>query len=335
MARYVCPVCGTLLSKDRYEKALGIWEERRKQLDELERELSERRRSFVEEQKAWRSEQRRKIQEAIQQGKQKEKRRADRLAKQLDGALRAIREKEEQISDLKEQLKRGTTPQIEGLLDEAKFASLLKEAFPEDRIEHTGKGGDVLQHVRLNGRPVGTIVYECKRVPKVLSAHITQTKRAITQRNASYGVLVTVGTKRGRFGFWSERGIFVVHPLGATSFAGVLRDSMIEVARMQLTRKEREAAARRIFEFLSGPEFKNNMQDVLQRAVELREMLHKEARTHLNIWRKRYEYYKSIYESTSTVRSRFHRILETSKQLPAAFKALSPIEKWAQFSLPF
>ncbi len=268
-------------------------------------------------------------------GKDKEKRRAERLSKQLQGAFKVIEEKEYQIADLKDQLKKGTTPQVEGLLDEVRFSSLLKEAFPEDKIDHTGKGGDVLQHVRLNGRALATIVYECKRVPKLLPAHVHQTKRAVLQRNARFGVLVTAGTKRGRFGFWEDRGVFVVHPLGATSFAGVLRDSVIELARMQLTRKEREVAARQKFEYHSGAEFRNSMHNVLEKAVELRDMLYKEAKQHHSLWKKRYEYYKSIYESTSGVRHKFYRILETRKQLPGSLKALPPAERWTQFSLEF
>ena len=162
MARYKCPLCKTVLSRRRYEEVLGIWEERRIRLQEFDRQLRDQRRKFAEEQKLWRREQRQKIQQAIHQGKEKEKRLAVRLSKQLGGAMKAIEAKERQIADLKEQLKKGTTPQVEGLLDEIKFCKLLKERFPQDKVEHTGKGGDVLQHVRLNGRAIGTIVYECK-----------------------------------------------------------------------------------------------------------------------------------------------------------------------------
>jgi len=334
MTSYRCPLCGTKLTRERYEKVLGVWQERRKSLQEFEERLRKDRGEFEGERRAWRAQQRRRIRQAIQQGKEKEIGRAKRLSRQLDGALVAIQEKERQIKDLKEQLKRGTSPQVEGLLDEIRFARVLQEAFPQDKIEHTGKGGDVLQHVRLSGRPIDSIVYECKRVPKVLPAHVAQTRRALLERKASHGVLVTGGTKAGRFGFWSEKGVFVVHPLGAISLAGVLRDSLVALARMQLTRREREVAAKQIFDFLCGPEFKNNMQDVLQRAVDLRDMLQKEATTHFGIWKRRYDHYRSIYERTSKVRSRLLQILETRKQLPRPLKALPPPERWAQFSLP-
>ena len=65
---------------------------------------------------------------------------------------------------VKEQIEKGITPQIEGLLEEGKLLAKLKELFQHDKFEHPGKRGDIIQSVIEQGKEIGKIVYECKKV---------------------------------------------------------------------------------------------------------------------------------------------------------------------------
>ncbi len=42
------------------------------------------------------------------------------------------------------QLEKGTKPQTEGLEFEENLYKRLKKEFPKDKVEHKGKGGDIL-----------------------------------------------------------------------------------------------------------------------------------------------------------------------------------------------
>src|SRR3989344_3573975 len=76
-----------------------------------------------------------------------------------------------QIEELKGQLKKGTTPQIEGINLEHELVKELKQKFPKDRIEHHGQGGDILHYVVCEGKEIASIVYECKRTKSHSKSH--------------------------------------------------------------------------------------------------------------------------------------------------------------------
>ena len=71
----------------------------------------------------------------------KEKKRADMLSSMLQKKMGDIEEQSKMIKELKEQLKKGSTPQLEGISLETELVKELKNKFPKDRVEHHGKGG--------------------------------------------------------------------------------------------------------------------------------------------------------------------------------------------------
>lgn len=114
---------------------------------------------------------------------------------QLERSLQVSAKKYEQANDeikkLKEQIQKGITPQIEGLLEEKTLLAKLEELFPQDKFEHPGKGGDIIQTVIEQEREIGTIVYECKKVKNFDKAHIEQAKEARRMRQADFAILIT------------------------------------------------------------------------------------------------------------------------------------------------
>ena len=320
-----CPVCGTVLSKKRWEEALGVWKARQQHLQEQAAELQREKRELKKDRKKLRE-------EGMKEGKRKEKRRADTLAKQMRGLLERENQQKKRIRDLERQLKQGTTPQVEGLLYEQQLVKQLKARFPHDEIQHTGKGGDVIQRVRVNGRVVGVIVFECKKVQKILKSHIDQTHRAIVQREANYGILVTSGARARFGGFATERDVLIVNPAGVLYLAQLLRGYLIEQAKTKAGRTEREKAARQIFRYLESAQFKTQMRDLIDRAGKLGEMLHDEVHAHERTWERRYQHYKAIFEESYSIGQSFSRILESQLGAPLSPKLLPPAKKY--LSLP-
>ena len=213
-----------------------------------------------------------------------------------------LKQRKERIEELERQLIKKTTPQIEGLLYEENLLAELKKNFPEDKFDHTGKGGDVIEHVVSKDAIVGVIVFECKRVKIFSSAHVTQALAAKEKRKGDFAILVTNAMKKGTQGFFTEKGVIVVHATGIISLATILRNQIVKIAEMKLSQLERESAVRLTLDYLQGPEFSNSMESIIGETMSLYEDLKDEMKKHISIWKKRYNSYSKINLEAITVK---------------------------------
>jgi hypothetical protein len=239
-----------------------------------------------------------------QEGLLRATRTIDATRKQMSTLQQQNQKQQVRISNLETQLQNQTTPQLEGLLYEDKLIEALQKDFPHDKFVHTGKGGDILHHVTLQKNEVGLIVYECKRVGHWQSAHAEQAYAAKIQRKADYAVLVTNAAKKGAGGFFIEKGVIVVSPGGILALAAILREQIIQIAQLKLTKSQREEAIEKTMEYLHGAEFKNSLELVIRKTVEMYEDLKKECHDHVKGWKKRYESLKSVYTNTAQVQGK-------------------------------
>jgi len=223
--------------------------------------------------------------------------------RRMETQSKTIREQKREIQDMRAQLKRQTTPQLEGLLYENQLAKELKKRFSEDHIQHTGKGGDVLQNVMRDKQRVGLIVYECKRVKHYSAQHVKQAAEAKKKRNADFAVLVTNAMKKGTQGFFVERGVIVVHVAGVLSVAGILRNQIVQIAGMKLGQLQRDKAIKLVLEYLEGPEFANSVDAIIHESISVCTSLIDEINKHRTMWKKRYASYKNIYQEATTVKT--------------------------------
>lgn len=197
---------------------------------------------------------------------------------------------------------------------EEELVKELEKEFPEDKIEHHGKTGDIAHHVNFKNKQVGLILYECKKTTKFNPAFIDQTKKAMAQRQATYGVLVTTASKKETAGFWVEKGILIVHPYGAIYIAKVLRRSIMEIYSWKISRMEMEKRSKELMEYITGEDFKNGVEDSIYRTRSLYDMLIKEMNNHRRIWDDRYTHYRIIHDNVNRLEHVTSNIL---KGLPA------------------
>lgn len=300
--KFRCPLCGSLLTQTRYYEIIGVWEERQKlerTLREQLRNLRNEKQKLLREKKEFKKQMKKAVKEAIEKGKAKEKARADRLSEMIQAKTQEIQNLNRKIKELQEQLKKGTTPQIEGLNLEEELVKQLRKEFPEDKIEHHGRTGDIIHCVNFENKQAGIILYECKKTAKFNPAFIDQAKRAMVSRQATFGVLVTTASKKGTAGFWVEKDILVVHPYRAIYIAKVLRKSIIEIYSLKTIPSEMERRSKELMEYIKSEDFKNNVADSIDRTRSLYEMLRKEIKSHKGIWQHRYKHYKKIHENIS------------------------------------
>ena len=295
MKTYRCPVCKKSLTKHEYESALGVMSARETHFDD-ERKTLLKRVARAEQGQA----------RARQEGIRYEKARSQRL---MAGQSRQMKKLQERIA----QLEKGTTPQTDGLEFEHKLVARLKAEFPKDDIQHKGQAGDILHFVKFNNQIAGVIIYECKRCPRISSAHVQQTFRAKQERKAHFAVLVTTGKRRGFSGLCQERGVLVVAPLGTVALASLLREHLIEMQRSNIAIERRAAIAQGLLKFVASPEFSNPIEKVVRTSLQLQDVLREEVKGHQRVWKKRWEHYQAIEWDASDIQANVKSVLHGEK----------------------
>jgi hypothetical protein len=216
-----------------------------------------------------------------------------------------IQRRESKIHQLEEQLKLNKTASELGFANEKEMLKALQEKFPVDKFDHTGKGGDIVQHVINGNKEIGVIVYELKKVSHFNNSHIQQALTAKQQRNADYAVLVT-NAKRSKtdFGFSVTKGVIIIHPAGALTIISILREHLITISKLKLSNKEREQATKAVLDYIYSPAFKNSIESIIDNTIELHSSMKKEIKEHINIWKDRLNRYNDINQKAIIVENR-------------------------------
>lgn len=318
MKTHQCPTCGKVLTKTEWEKALRIHGEREKHLAHRSEELARREREQRTRERDFRREAKKKLAQESKRVRDQERTRASRQQAGLKGTIDKLKER-------LRQRERGTTPQTEGLEFEDRLAARLKREFRDDEVLHKGKGGDVLHTVMFNKRPAGVIIYECKRTPRIDESHIVQANRAKQSREADFAVLVTTGRKKGFSGFAQISGVSVVSPLAAIPLASLLREHLIEMVRLRITREKRVALAQKLTRYIDSPQFRNPLEEVVHRATKLQGMIKKEATHHRRVWEERWDHYATIGWNTSQIQNNLRLVMHGGQPKQVARVKLAPL----------
>jgi hypothetical protein len=243
----------------------------------------------------------------------KEQNKREHVEKLLDSAIRKNEQNKFEIKQLREQLARKSTPQIDGLLEEGVLLERLKKMFPTDRFAHPGKGGDIIQSVLERGQVIGVIVYECKRVKTWNKAHIEQARSARQLRNADYAVLVTNTFPSKKQYYFVENNVFVISPPGIEPLVILLRESLKQMASLRLSYEDKAKSVKLVYNYLSGNEYANTMKDITSGLTEAQRGLQAEIEAHQKVWRRRGDCYRQIVGAVLSIDGSLKKLIQGSK----------------------
>jgi hypothetical protein len=255
------------------------------------------------------------------------------LENSLNISAKKYEQANEEIKKLKEQIEKGITPQIEGLLEEKNLLARLKELFRDDKFEHPGRGGDIIQLVIEQEKEIGKIVYECKKTkPPFQKRHIEQAKQARRLREADFALLVTNVFPVKKQYYFVEKNVFVISPISLEPITFTLRDSLVRMAILKMTNEAKQKAVQRVYDFLSSAEYNNKINDVATQLIDLARDLRLEIKSHRERWEKRYTIYSRLYSDVGLIDFKLkgliqNRLNDKTKLLPPPKKEFLEIKE--------
>lgn len=219
------------------------------------------------------------------------------------------REKEKQLSDMRQQiedLKRKAdqgSQQMQGEVQELELESMLREAFPVDKIDAVkqgARGADILHVVTSqSGRPCGTIIWESKRTKAWSDGWIKKLKEDQREEKAEIGVIVTAVLPKNLNHFGQIDGVWITDFQSLVGLAMALRDNLANISQLKSALTGKGEKMDLIYNYLSGLEFRHRIQAIVEAFTTMQQDLESEKRSAIRGWAKREKQIQSVVHSTS------------------------------------
>lgn len=220
-----------------------------------------------------------------------------------------LREKDLQMEGLKKSLEEARRKIEQGSVEqqgealEVDMEEKLRRAFVHDLFEPVVKGvrgGDVIHAVRNPAfEHCGTILWEAKNAKNWSVGWIQKLKDDQRDAGAGIAVLVTVAAPKEITTFGMLDGVLVCTPQCLIPVAGLLRERMQDIAYARGASKAKREKTEVIFDYISGDEFKAQVEAIIEAFAGLRTQIDREKRAMEKQWRERERLCERIMLNTS------------------------------------
>lgn len=195
-----------------------------------------------------------------------------------------------QIDEMKRRAEQGSM-QLQGEAQELLLEEALIALFPFDSIDEVGKGvkgADVIQTVRnRQGQECGKIAWESKRTKHWSNEWIKKIKEDQGRVKADICVIVTEVLPEGINKMGLIEDVYVCSFSDFKGLAIALRDGIIRVNRAFAGQTNKGEKMQMLYDYLTGNEFKLQMNTIVQGFRTLKEGYEKEKVQMHRIWKER------------------------------------------------
>lgn len=209
---------------------------------------------------------------------------------------------QKQIEDLKRKAEQGSM-QIQGEVQENDLRSLLQQSFPSDVIADvpTGiRGADLVQTVRNNfAQKSGIILWESKNTKAWSADWLKKLKDDQAEIQADLCILVSRTLPDDVTDFAYRDGVWVVGYEYALSLVSTLRFHLIEINKVKMSIEGRDEKMEVLYNYLSGPQFKNRVENIVSAFNGMKTDLDSEKRAMQRIWNKREKEIERVVVNTT------------------------------------
>lgn len=296
-------------------------EERKKKLEEAEKnelELRKKTRELEEKDKNRQLEMERKMDE------ERKKMEAKMREQMGEESRKKMAEKDQQmeqlkktIDDLKRKSEQGSM-QLQGDSQEEALKNLLQMTFPIDRVKDvpTGiKGADLLQTVKSEfGQECGVVLWESKITKQWSDGWIAKLKDDQVEAKADIAILITATLPKDVENFTQINGVWVVNFQSILPIISAIRFHLIELERTQKALEGQDEKMKFLYQYLSGTQFKNRIENIVSAFTEMKVNLDQEKRAMNKLWARREKEIERVVLNTSGMYGDLQGIVGASLQ---------------------
>ena len=203
---------------------------------------------------------------------------------------RQLTEMRRQIEDLRRKADQGSQ-QLQGEAGEDALEGTLRALFPLDEINGINqgvRGADVHQIVTdVRGTRAGAILWECKNARNWSDTWIDKLKTDQRAVKADVAVLVTASLPRGCSRFTLIDGVVVTGFACAGPVASILRAHLLQLSCARSAAVNRGEKLELLHRYLSGVEFRQRVEAIVEAFERMREELEQERRAAERQWARR------------------------------------------------
>ena len=274
------------LNKELTEKSQKLKESQEKELELMlkEKQLKEKEESFKLELEKQLQARQNEIEEKV---KKAESERSDLKIKELE---KKLADQVELAETMRRKAEQGSM-QLQGEVQELALEELLRSTFPFDTIEEVAKGvrgADCMQIVRNNLAQVcGKIIYESKRTKAFTNEWIEKLKNDMRTQQADIAVIVTEVLPKDMDAFGFKDGVWICRFADVKALSFLLRDSLVKIQTALVSQENKGDKMQMLYNFLTGNEFKQNIEAVMEGFMSLKDGINKEKMQMEKIWKER------------------------------------------------
>ena len=301
--------------KEESDKKEADFYKQKLELEQLQKNLE------LEKDKARLEERKRLEEEFTKQAQERVKLELEKQTLENEKRLRAKDEQIEQmkraIEDAKRKGEQGSM-QIQWEVGEWSLKDMLAHIFHGDTFSDVEKGirwADLIQEVNdAYGHTVGVIAWESKNTKAWSDGWITKLKEDRLRVNASISVLVSAMMPRWVERFWLYEWVWVVDWTYVREVASILRNQLLEIARIENSLEWREERLEVVFHYLTSSKFRDKMENIIDAFRMLHDQVAEERRTFESRWKKREELLERVLKNTSGMYGELSSILGAKLQ---------------------
>jgi len=231
-----------------------------------------------------------------------EKKLAEKFGLKEKEYQKQIEDAKKSAEEMKRKMEQGSM-QLQGEVQELAIEDELRQLFPFDQIDEVSKGirgADCLQTVvNKSQEECGKIIYESKRTANFASDWIPKLKADMLSAGADVAVLITQTLPKDQSHFNLIDGVWVCSFNEFKSLALVLRDGIIKVSATKDANENKGDKMHLLYDFLTGNEFKHQIEAIIGAFRTLEEDLSKEKRLMMKQWKKREKEIEKVIANTA------------------------------------
>lgn len=233
------------------------------------------------------------------------------------------------IDELKRKSEQGSM-QIQGDVQENDLKEALIAQFPFDTISDvpTGmRGADLLHSVTTPmGKVAGKIIWESKNTKNWTEGWIQKLKDDQVEARADIAILATQVLPEGVDHYVYRNGVWVVKYQYALPLVSFLRFHLLEMEKTKTSMVGQDEKMQMIMTYLSSPQFKNRIENIVEAFSAMKEDLDKEKRAMQTIWNRREKELERVMLNTSGIYGDFQGLLGAGMPIVKQLDLLAEIE---------